>query len=138
MAVASVREETVVVILAAGKGTRMGNDQIVKVCFEIDGVPAINRQISVFKKARINRFLLVVGDRAEQVLGTVTSEHPEASMCFRNRKWAPAMPRVAAEALKAIGYRGNVLVSTGDKLIEEEAIECSSTDSSSSARTWPC
>ena len=72
-----VREETLVVILAAGKGTRMGNDDLVKVCFEIDGVPAINRQINVFKSARINRFLLVVGDRAEQVLSTVVPEHPE-------------------------------------------------------------
>ena len=124
MAVASVREETVVVILAAGKGTRMGNDQIVKVCFEIDGVPAINRQISVFKKARINRFLLVVGDRAEQVLGTVAGEHPEALYVFQEPQMGTGhAARVAAEALKAIGYRGNVLVSTGDKLIEEEAIE---------------
>ncbi len=124
MAVAGVREETVVVILAAGKGTRMGNDQIVKVCFEIDGVPAINRQISVFKKARISRFLLVVGDRAEQVLGAVAAEHPEALYVFQEPQMGTGhAARVAADALKSIGYQGNVLVSTGDKLIEEEAIE---------------
>ncbi len=119
-----VREETLVVILAAGKGTRMGNDDLVKVCFEIDGVPAINRQIEVFKSARISRFLLVVGDRAEQVLSTVVPEHPEVMYVHQ----APQLgtghaARVAADALQAIGYAGNVLVSTGDKLIEKEAIE---------------
>jgi hypothetical protein len=38
-----IPEQTMVVILAAGKGTRMGREDLVKVCFEIDGVPAINR-----------------------------------------------------------------------------------------------
>lgn len=124
MASGSMREETLVVILAAGKGTRMGNDDLVKVCFEIDGVPAINRQIEVFKSARIGRFLLVVGDRAEQVLSTVVPQHPEVMYVYQ----APQLgtghaARVAADALQAIGYTGNVLVSTGDKLIEKEAIE---------------
>ena len=31
-------ENTVVVILAAGKGTRMSNPDMAKVCFEIDSV----------------------------------------------------------------------------------------------------
>ncbi len=67
----SIPEQTMVVILAAGKGTRMGRADLVKVCFEIDGVPAINRLIDVFKKARFRRFLLVVGAHAEQVMEAV-------------------------------------------------------------------
>lgn len=119
-----VREETLVVILAAGKGTRMGNDELVKVCFKIDGVPAINRQIDVFKNSRLTRFLLVVGDRAEQVLGTVVPHHPEVMYVYQEPQLGTGhAARVAADALRAIGYDGNVLVSTGDKLIEKEAIE---------------
>ena len=38
------------IVLAAGKGTRMGQTDLTKVCFEIDGVPAIDRQIAVFKR----------------------------------------------------------------------------------------
>ena len=124
MSSGGVREETLVVVLAAGKGTRMGNDDLVKVCFEIDGVPAINRQIDVFKSARIGRFLLVVGDRAEQVLGTVVPQHPEVMYVYQSPQLGTGhAARVAADALQAIGYTGNVLVSTGDKLIEKEAIE---------------
>ena len=35
-----IAENTIVVILAAGKGTRMGRSDLCKVCFEIDSVPA--------------------------------------------------------------------------------------------------
>ena len=35
------------IILAGGKGSRMGSNTIPKVCFEIDGIPAVNRAKSV-------------------------------------------------------------------------------------------
>ena len=47
-----IPENTLVVILAVGKGTRMGRSDLVKVCFEIDDVPSINRLIAVFKRRR--------------------------------------------------------------------------------------
>ena len=50
-----IPEQTMVVILAAGKGTRMGLADLVKVRFEIDGVPAIDRLIDAFKRARFRR-----------------------------------------------------------------------------------
>ena len=46
-----IAAETVVVILAAGKGSRMEREDMPKVCFEIDGIPAINRIIEIFKIA---------------------------------------------------------------------------------------
>ena len=64
-------EQTAVVILAAGKGTRMGKPDLAKVCFEIDGVPAINRVISTFKERGFSGFLVVVGHEADQVIGAV-------------------------------------------------------------------
>ena len=70
-----IADQTVVVILAAGKGTRMGRSDLGKVRFEIDSVPAINRQIRVFKRKGFNALLLVVGSRAEQILETVGKEH---------------------------------------------------------------
>ena len=54
----SIAERTIVVILAAGKGTRMGRSDLSKVCFEIDSVPAISRVITAFKRQRFNKFLL--------------------------------------------------------------------------------
>jgi N-acetylgalactosamine kinase len=93
-------DQTMVVTLAAGSGTRMGRDDLVKVCFEIDSAPALNRQIGVFRKRGFQRFLIVVGTMAEQVLQTVTRDHPTALYVFTNDVGAPeSRIRVACEAL---------------------------------------
>lgn len=119
-----VAEQTVVVILAAGKGTRMGRPDMGKVCFEIDGVPAINRIVSVFRKKRFDRFLVVVGSKAEQVLETIGKDHAGVMYVYQQPQLGTGhAARVAAEALQGIGYDGNVLVTTGDKFIQPQAIE---------------
>ena len=118
-----IAAETMVVILAAGKGTRMGSD-LGKVCFEIDSVPAINRIITVFKKLRFNRFLLVVGSKAQQVLDTVAQQHSGVMYVHQEPQLGTGhAAKIAAEALESIGYTGNVLVTMGDKLLEPEAVE---------------
>ena len=71
----SIPEQTIVVLLAAGKGTRMGRSDLGKVCFEIDGVPAISRQLTAMKRRRFGRFLLVVGSKSEQVMAAVAKDH---------------------------------------------------------------
>ncbi|MBN2476993.1 MAG: NTP transferase domain-containing protein [Pirellulales bacterium] len=119
-----VAEQTIVVILAAGKGTRMGRPELCKVCFEIDGEPAINRIITCFKRQRISRFLLVIGSQAEQVLETVGREHPGVAYVFQQPQLGTGhAAKAAADALQTLGYEGYVVVTMGDKLIEPEAIE---------------
>ncbi|MHC4178365.1 MAG: GHMP family kinase ATP-binding protein, partial [Planctomycetota bacterium] len=117
-------EQTVVVILAAGKGTRMGRPDLGKVCFEIDSVPAINRIIGVFKRKRFEKFLVVVGSMAEQVLSVVGREHPGVMYVYQQPQLGTGhAAKAAADALQNIEYDGNVLVTMGDKFIEPEAIE---------------
>ncbi|MBN2295567.1 MAG: NTP transferase domain-containing protein, partial [Pirellulales bacterium] len=119
-----IAENTVVVILAAGKGTRMGRSDLCKVCFEIDSVPAINRTISAFRKQRFSRFLLIVGEKAEQVLDTVGRENEGVMYAYQNPQLGTGHAgKIAADALANMGYEGHVLVSMGDKFVEEEAIE---------------
>lgn len=119
-----IAEQTMVVILAAGKGTRMGRPDLVKVCFEIDGLAAINRQIAVFKRQRFRRFLLVVGSQAEQILEAVHTAHPEVMYVYQQPQLGTGhAARLAADALQSVGYEGYVLVSMGDKYVEESAIE---------------
>jgi N-acetylgalactosamine kinase len=120
----SLVEQTIVVILAAGKGTRMGSPDLGKVCFEIDGVPAINRIISVFKRKRFEKFLVVVGSKADQVLRVVGREHPGVMYVYQEPQLGTGhAAKVACGALQNIGYDGNVLVTMGDKFIEPEAID---------------
>ena len=119
-----IPEQTMVVLLAAGKGTRMGRSDLVKVCFEIDSVPAINRQITVFKRQRFTHFLLVVGSHADQVLEAVSREHSGVLYVHQEPQLGTGhAAKVAAEALQGIGYQGYVLLAMGDKLLEGDALE---------------
>jgi N-acetylgalactosamine kinase len=119
----SIPDQTVVVVLAAGQGKRMGGDAA-KVCFEIDGVPAVNRLITTFKKQGFKKFLVVIGARAEQVLDTVNKEHPGLMFVYQSPQLGTGhAAKIAAQALQSIRHTGNVLVTMGDKFIEEAAIE---------------
>ena len=118
-----IPEQTMVVLLAAGKGTRMGRSDLVKVCFEIDSTPAINRQIGVFKRQRFNRFLVVVGTRGDQVLDTISEEYSGVLYVHQEPQLGTGhAAKVAAEALQAIAYQGYILVTMGDKYLEENAL----------------
>lgn len=119
-----VAQETIVVILAGGKGTRMGRSDLGKVCFEIDSQPAINRQIGVFQRRGFARFLVVVGRHAQQVMDTVSREYAGVLYVHQEPQLGTGhAAKVAAEALEEFGYQGNVLVTMGDKYLEEAAID---------------
>lgn len=101
----------------------MGGGERAKVSFEIDGVPAINRIIDTFKKARFRRFLVVVNSHAEQVMSIVTEKHPETTFAFQGALLGTGhAAKVAGCILEQTGHDGPVLVMLGDKYIEEEAI----------------
>jgi len=120
----TLADSTVVVILAGGKGTRMGKADMAKVCFEIDSVPAINRTISTFKSKRFNKFLLIVGSNAQDVLDTVTKAHPGIMYAYQSPQLGTGhAAKIAAQTLANVGFDGNVLVTMGDKFIEADAIE---------------
>ena len=120
----TIAEQTIVVILAAGKGARMGRNDLAKVCFEIDSVPAINRLITAFKKQRFRKFLIVVGSKTKHVLKTTNKEHPGLMYVYQEPQLGTGhAAKIASEALQTIGFDGNVLVTMGDKFIEEAAIE---------------
>ena len=55
------------VILAAGKGTRMGNIDIPKCLLEINEIPIIKHQINSFKKNGIENILVVTGYKSEMI-----------------------------------------------------------------------
>ncbi|MHC4398064.1 MAG: GHMP family kinase ATP-binding protein [Planctomycetota bacterium] len=116
--------QTVVVVLAAGKGTRMGRRDLGKVRFEIDSVPAINRQIRVFKRRGFHGFLIVLGSKAEQILDTVAEEHPGIIYVYQEPQLGTGhAAKIAADALANIRFDGHVLVTMGDKLVERPAID---------------
>ena len=115
--------QTVVVILAGGKGKRMRDHSRQKVCYPIAGVPAIVRTVSTFKSAGLRRFLIVVGQMAEQVMSTIAAEHPEASFVYQDRQRGTGHAAgCAARALKAGGHEGGIVVTMGDKVLQPEVV----------------
>ena len=115
---------TIAVILAAGKGQRMGETGTAKVCADLAGVPALVRTLHTFKACGVHRFLVVVGEAASQVLEVVTEAYPETLFVFQAARLGTGHAgMIAAEALNTIGYRGNIIVTLGDKYLEAAAIE---------------
>lgn len=93
----SLVEQTAVVILAAGQGKRMGRTDMAKVCFEIDGIPAINRIINTFKSRRYRKFVVIIGSKAEHVMETVAPHHPETVFVYQTPQFGTGhAARVAA------------------------------------------
>ncbi len=115
--------EIVCVILAGGQGKRLRSTDRHKVVFPVAVVPTIVRTVGMFKSAGVERFLIVVGQMAEQVMSTLAAEHPDVAFVYQ------AQPRgtghaaaCAAEVLRAAGFDGQVLVTMGDKIIQPNIV----------------
>jgi len=65
---------TACIILAAGRGTRMGARGLPKVCFHVGGVPIINRSIAAYRACGIGTIVVVIGQDGQQVVDTVSAE----------------------------------------------------------------
>lgn len=111
------------VILAGGRGKRMASADRHKVCFEVLGRPAICRAIDTYKAAGLTRFVVVVGQMAQQVIDTVAAEHPEVTFVYqREPRGTGHAARLAAGALAAQGFDGAVMIAMGDKLTTPEVV----------------
>lgn len=112
------------IILAGGAGKRMGTSGTHKVCFPILGRPAIVRAIDTYKRAGLKRFIVVVGQMAHQVMQTVSAEHPDVTFVFQaEAKGTGHATLIASRSLAAAGFRGRVLITMGDKVIDPAVIQ---------------
>ncbi len=119
----TVFDNTACIILAGGRGKRMASADRHKVCFPIDGRPAIVRAIDTYKAAGLRHFLVVVGQMAEQVIATVSQAHPETTFVFQaDPQGTGHAAKIAVDALAAQGYHGDVLIVMGDKMTRPEIV----------------
>jgi N-acetylgalactosamine kinase len=110
-------DEMPCVILAGGRGSRMASVALHKVCFPVAGRPAILRGMEAYGAAGLKRFLIVVGQMAEQVIATVADESPEASFVYQaDPRGTGHAALLAVQALKRQGYRGPLMIVMGDKI----------------------
>ncbi|MBN2153410.1 MAG: NTP transferase domain-containing protein [Candidatus Lokiarchaeota archaeon] len=108
------------IILAGGKGTRMGVVDKHKGTFEIAGTPAIVRLLDQLDEVDIKLNVLVVGAFAEQLMGVVASHsrHSPLYVFQPVQKGTGNAAKVGIRALEAAGFEGDVLIVPGDAIIE--------------------
>ncbi len=119
-----VRAPKFSIILAAGKGTRMGSTKMPKVCFPVAGVPAVNRAIETYDACGIAQHVVVVGAMAGQVVETVGARFENAVFAYQAEQLGTAhATRVGLDALSTIDDDPAILLVAGDRIIEPTVLE---------------
>ncbi len=112
------------IILAAGKGTRMGSTTRNKVCFPIDGKPAVNRALDTYNACGVRQHILVVGAFADDVLKTVGSEHGNVIFAYQAEQLGTAhAARQGLKVLEGLECEQDVLLVAGDRIIKPTVLE---------------
>jgi N-acetylgalactosamine kinase len=115
-----------VVILAAGKGTRMGSSDRHKVCFLVDGRPVINRAIESYLASGIQQPIVVVGVLASQVMATIAQEHADIIYAYQAEPLGTG--NAARQGLRVLqasptNSDDDLLLVAGDRIIDPQVLE---------------
>ena len=107
------------IVLAAGKGRRMRNRYMHKVCFDIAGVPTIVRALDTFNRLGVTQNVVVVGDMAGQVVETVGERFSNVVFAYQPQALGTGdAARCGLQALAPVADDARVLVVAGDKIID--------------------
>ena len=102
-----------VIILAAGKGTRMKSPDIAKVMYEINGKPMVDYVVEVAMKLQAERILLVVGWQKQSVVDHVSVISSNIEFVEQEQQLGTGHAVLQTdEALKE--FDGDLLVLSGD------------------------
>ncbi len=113
----------VTIILAAGKGTRMGNGNRHKVCFEVAGIPVIVRALETYNHCGAAMNVIVVGAMAGSVMTTANERFSGIAYAFQEKQLGTGdAARKGAEILERLDFDGDILIVAGDKVITPKAI----------------
>lgn len=105
------------VLLCAGKGTRMNDDTINKVCFDCAGKPVIRRIVENMKTAGVETIVVVVGHKAESVMTALDGVDGVVYAFQKEQKGTGHAALCGLKALSSIGGNGPVIISMGDKIV---------------------
>jgi N-acetylgalactosamine kinase len=112
------------IVLAAGKGSRMLSATCHKVCFPVDGVPAIDRALEIYTRSGIPRHIVVVGAMAGQVIETVRRAFPDVIFAYQAEALGTAdAARAGLTALEGINPDASLLLAAGDRIVDPSVID---------------
>lgn len=111
-------EHVAAVLLAAGKGTRMGSS-LPKMTFALFGRPLVSYPAAALRNAGIHRIIAVVGHAAEEVRAALG---PEIDYAVQKEQKGTGHALLTARSLLQ-GFRGDLVVTVGDApLLTSETI----------------
>jgi UDP-N-acetylglucosamine pyrophosphorylase len=112
-----------VVILAAGKGTRMNNPDMAKVMYEVNKKPMIQYVVELAKTLQANRTLLIVGWQRDSVINHFVNHQPPLEFVDQKEQLGTGHALMQTEdALK--DFEGDLLVLSGDvPLLTEQTVK---------------
>lgn len=110
------------IILAAGRGTRMHDDTLNKVCFECAGMPVVRRIVLNMKEAGVTQFVVLVGHKPKDVMDALDGIDGIVYVYQKVQNGTGHAALLGMKALQGMGYHGNSIVSMGDKVISTDVI----------------
>ena len=116
-----MKNELIIIILAAGKGKRMESD-IPKVLHELNNVSLIERVINTSKKVNPEKILVVVGHQREKVIKKLENYSNLEFVIQKEQKGTAHAVKMCLPNLK--DFKGDVLILSGDvPLISKQTLK---------------
>ena len=78
-----MKRNIAVIIMAAGKGTRMKDPSKVKVMVEVLGKPMIHYVVDLAYNLKADRVIVIVGYQREAVIQYITKSHPQIEIAIQ-------------------------------------------------------
>ncbi len=111
-----------VIIMAAGKGTRMKNPDMAKVMYEIQGKPMVDYVVDLAAKLQAKRTILIVGWKKEGVMEYIAKTYPGVEFIEQNDQLGTGHAVQQTTAALA-NFDGDILVLSGDvPLLTEKTV----------------
>lgn len=102
-----------VVILAAGKGTRMNNPDMAKVMYEVNGKPMVEYVVDLTLALQVQRTLIIVGWQRQSVIDHFRARNAAVEFVVQEEQLGTGHAVVQTETALA-NFEGDLAVLSGD------------------------
>jgi UDP-N-acetylglucosamine pyrophosphorylase len=110
---AEKKRDLAVVIMAAGKGTRMNDPSKTKVMYELLGKPMIHYVVELAYNLKADRVVVIVGYKSEVVKNHVCKSHPNIEITLQAEQLGTGHAVMQTETVLK-DFDGDVIVLSGD------------------------
>jgi bifunctional N-acetylglucosamine-1-phosphate-uridyltransferase/glucosamine-1-phosphate-acetyltransferase GlmU-like protein len=117
------------IILAGGKGTRMGDPDKHKCLYDMGEQPAIYDLIDKLRNEGITTNVLVIGALSDQLMSAMSEKYNDVAFAYQPSQIGTGnAAKYGVRILKNIGFTGAIYIIPGDTYLENEVIQNLSKD----------